>query len=262
MDPNEEIKAPSYTKTHEFHLVKTEVEANALLSSIISGYIGFDTEYVSLPPSGEELGAIALTQGTKLDRLQYHRNRLQNPEFAIDWDTIRFPEQLRRILESSQIAKVGTGFQNDGKVIYYALGCNVRCFREAGSLIRLVHPDAWANHGGPVSLEDMVESLFGKKLDKDDQLSDWRVEYFINSKEIQYAGLDAQASRDVYSALLLPTRYKEQQLNRLISDDWFVFDFVDGEARTISTGPDGSNFPWKFTLCPWYRGGRFAGYHA
>ncbi|KAJ7716880.1 hypothetical protein B0H16DRAFT_1740966 [Mycena metata] len=157
--------------------------------------------------------------------------------FILDFKRITaLPQQFVRILGERRILKVGTGFQNDGKVLFEALGLTIRSFVDVGWLTRLAFPERYATHIGPLSLEVMVHDILGHDLDKSLQTSNWATKYQANDQQIQYAGLDAQASREIYAALLLPVREKEQSINRLIRDDWFIFDFVDGEARTYASG--------------------------
>ncbi|KAJ7781440.1 ribonuclease H-like domain-containing protein [Mycena metata] len=276
---------PVYSRNTTFYLIKTVAEADLRLSAIVDGYVGFDTEFVNSPPGPAEVAALAATAGTRVDRLRYHRNRVSSPAFVVNWTEMHLclaqistasevyildfkriraiPQQFVRILGARRIFKVGTGFQTDGKVLFEAFGVSIRSFVDVGYLIRLAFPERYATHNGPLSLEAMVQDLLQQNLDKSMQTVNWAIEYEVDDQQILYAGLDAQASREVYSALLLPVRQKEQTINRLIRDDWFTFDFIAGEARTVSTALDGvTTAAWSYTLCPWYRAGQFAGYHS
>jgi hypothetical protein len=94
------------------------------------------------------------------------------------------PRELRRIIESDCIAKVGTGFLSDGLILFIDCGCNARLFRDVGFMIRLIWPEEYAERGGPLSLEDCVKDLFQKKLDKEETHSNWAQEFEEDSQEI------------------------------------------------------------------------------
>ncbi|KAJ7045239.1 ribonuclease H-like domain-containing protein [Mycena alexandri] len=278
-----------YPRKVAFHLVKTAHTANLFLRSITAGYVGLDTEFTTRTPSPKERSALEATDGSKRSRLLYLKRRVHEagPDgiqldfdrmglclvqivqiatdtnvFIMDLKRIKsFPRELRRILESDQIAKVGTGFLTDGKVLFEDAGCNVRCFRDLGFLMRLVFAEQFATSGGPIALDVMVRFLLQRQMSKDLQQSDWSEEYDEEDPQILYAGLDAQASRELYTEMLIPTRDKESAINQRIQDDWFCFDFIDGEARTRSKSSSGDTSSWSYTLCPWYRGGKFSAYH-
>ena len=78
-----------------------------------------------------------------------------------------FPQELRRLIETDSILKVGCGFVNDGKVIHESVGINVRKFVEVGMMVKFSEPERYAEESATgLSLERCVKHVFNCQLDK------------------------------------------------------------------------------------------------
>ncbi|KAJ7171230.1 ribonuclease H-like domain-containing protein [Mycena filopes] len=276
-----------YTRHSTFVHIKTQSDANDALRPIRGGVIGFDTEFKTRVVPGHEAQAMLATAGTKADRRAYQIARVNHfgaqgipvdwsgaglcivqiarheDVYIIDLKRIRaFPSELRRILEDEAIAKVGTGFGNDGKAIWEDLGCNVRTFVDVGFMIRLWNPEGYATRNNNISLEDCVADLLGLALNKAPGTEiKWDEPIEEQEGAIEYAGLDAQASLEIYNEVSKRLRSKELTLGRLIPNDWYTYHFVQGAATRTVKNYLGMPHPWSYTVCPWYVGGVFSNYH-
>ncbi|KAJ7271546.1 ribonuclease H-like domain-containing protein [Mycena rebaudengoi] len=277
----EEVVEPLHEPTYEFTYTDREPIANDWLRHIKIGRIGFDTEACPRTVSLEEQ-AIA-KKGTKADRLQFHRNRFVH-EHKIDWAAIgictvqiayegrvliidikrmkAFPTELKRILESERIAKGVVNGKADGKRFFEDFGISVHRLVDVGLMVKFSNPEKHsAFRGGELSLVTCVRSLFGTSLDKSEQLSTWDRKEDLTESQIKYAGLDAQASLEVFQEAAYLLREKELHMGRLIPDDWYTLNFVDGVANRIVVTTTGRLLPWTNMLCPWYADSQFQGYH-
>ncbi|KAJ6460423.1 hypothetical protein DFH09DRAFT_1114754 [Mycena vulgaris] len=241
--------------TSKFHRVVEEDEVNIRLAPIVAGYIGFDTEYASRTPSDHERIAMLGTPNTTASQLEYIRRRVA--EFGatgipIEWDKVGIclvqiatakevfiidlkaikgaydwlNHRLSRLTipQHFLVAKVGTGFISDGKVIFQDLGCDTQHFVDVGFMIRLVNPEPYARTSGPVSLENCVRDALHLDLLNKIKAKETKWNGTLQDSDYDYAALDAQASRDVYTELILPLRQKEQELGRIIPNDWWSSD--------------------------------------
>jgi ribonuclease D len=128
--------------------------------------------------------------------------QLASANACILWRTIgpnrrRLPSFLISILEDPNIIKVGQGISNDisclgmdfdnmtneprGLVDLYSIGSRLKC--------------------QPKSLQGMVGIFLRQRLLKDMQVSDWESES-LRAEQVQYAAIDAWASRAVYMEML------------------------------------------------------------
>ncbi|KAJ7033248.1 ribonuclease H-like domain-containing protein [Mycena alexandri] len=273
-----------YAQTSTFYYITQLDLANNHLRAIVDSVIGFDTEFTLRAIPEHECIAMLLTPTSKNARRQYQIARMRSfPQgMPVDWVgagicTVQiargrnvfiinlkriqaFPFELRRILESLRIRKVGTGFLADGKVIFEDLGCNVANFVDVGHMIRLAHPEKYALHSGKVSLETCVAHLLERYLDKGlGAATKW--DETLDPTAIEYAGLDAQASLHVFFAASEHLRQKQNALGRIIPEDWYTYDFFEGSATRIVRNYLGERCPWSYTICPWYVAGAFSNYH-
>ncbi|KAJ7429591.1 ribonuclease H-like domain-containing protein [Mycena galericulata] len=275
---------PFYPRTSTFHYITDPAVAAAILQLVIAGRIGFNTEFVPRVVPQQELDV-----GTWPQRLAYQRNHVAQYGVAgipVDWDGMGLciiqialdhdvyiinlkamhviPNHLKRIVESPTILKVGAGLITDGRVFWEDLGWSPRSFVDIGLMIRLANPIPYATMAGSVSLETCVADVLGFQLDKELGLSQWDRPLDPNGREIEYAGLDAQASLDVYNTLAAPMgplRTQELRLNRLIPNDWYTFHYIDGAPTRIVQNYLGNNCPWSYQVCLWYVSGVFSAYH-
>ncbi|KAJ7474496.1 hypothetical protein B0H11DRAFT_2236181 [Mycena galericulata] len=198
-----------YRPNAEFIYITTIKVANAALVGIVKGAIGFDSEH-AVKKGTETSQSLPATNVDDPDWVDDGRDwtsvricvvqiAIQGKVFIINVRKMRaFPSELRRILESTVIAKVGCGFANDGRYLSEDLAVNVKWFVEVGIMTKLAHPENYANEdSGPLGLDRCVMDHFGLELDKTSQKAlQW--DGTITPKHIEYAGLDAQASLAVF----------------------------------------------------------------
>ncbi|KAJ7459523.1 ribonuclease H-like domain-containing protein [Mycena galericulata] len=260
-----------YAMKKPFRYIDNHNDANFILYPIQSGRIGLDTEYSPRQVPKEEK-AVPRRQRLAVQRARVARSGAAGVPFdrdgglcivqvALDEYVLIMnlkkmsimPDQLKCIIESKGILKVGTGFINDAKAFWESLGWSPRSLVEIGHMIRLAFPERYAEMAGPVSLETLVQDLLGLPLDKGPQRSQWDLISEASGLEIEYAGLDAQASLECYDLLAAPTgplQTKARSLQRYIPDDWYTFHWVDGEPVRIEPDYLGRPCPWNYTVCP------------
>lgn len=149
--------------------------------------LGFDTESKPSPLSSRERNRTALLQ-------------LSSDHACVLWRTTGqapMPESLRRILEDGSILKVGQGIASDAEYLRSDFACL------AGAPLRgFVDLFRMSTHLNcqPKSLQGLVGLFLRKRLLKDMRVSNWE-DTCLRAEQIQYAALDAWASRAVYLAM-------------------------------------------------------------
>jgi ribonuclease D len=93
----------------------------------------------------------------------------------IDVDVpLAFPVQLRRVLTSNEIVKVGVGLVNDISVVWNDLRIDLNNLVDVGLMARLLLAEKYAAGAYQnLSMDVAVREIMGCKLDKAEQLSDW-----------------------------------------------------------------------------------------
>ncbi|KAJ7606050.1 ribonuclease H-like domain-containing protein [Mycena polygramma] len=171
------------------------------------------------------------------------------------------PNQLVRILESRTIAKVGVGFLADGRVIWDGPRINVQNLVDVGLMAKLAKPERYAEEDfAPLSLERCVKDVLGAQLDKALQQSPWDEE--LTAAQVTYAGLDAQASLEIFHVLSAMLRKKGAALGiEEVPEDWYSFDCQEGKPTRRMRSYRGDILPWSTRFCPWWSAGKFQGYY-
>ncbi|KAJ7270833.1 hypothetical protein C8J57DRAFT_1468077 [Mycena rebaudengoi] len=277
--PAPAVQLPLCTPRGDYILTSDEEEANEWLRLIRRGKIGLDTEYVHRTPSQEELTAMSV-DNSRTAQLQFHRQRWANGH-EIDWDAVGtclvqvargnnvLIMDIKR-MRGKFIRFVTQFFVTDHNQSYprpFASYSDEQQdhqsnrWRRSGRsqlLARFRAERLWYGGGCGLSLKLCVQDVFHLYLDKDLQSTDWTKDVFTHD-EIVYAGLDAQVSLDLHEEMEYELRQKELRLGRIISNDWYTFNFVDGVAERIIETFTGHRLPWNGMLCPWYQQGVYQG---
>ncbi|KAJ7622012.1 ribonuclease H-like domain-containing protein [Mycena polygramma] len=253
---------PIYRKRGICRYIANEFECDNALRKVTEGPLGLDTEFLDV-------------------LVQASLNR--PPWFRIDWYSIKLcvvqialedrvlvidvkrmrvvPNQLARILESQTIAKVGVGFLADGRVIWDGPRINVQNLVDVGLMAKLANPERYAEEDfAPLSLERCVKDVLGAQLDKSLQQSAWDED--LTAEQVTYAGLDAQASLEVFNAVSVMLEQKGTTLGiGEIPEDWYSFDCREGKPTRREPSYRGDILPWSTRFCPWWSAGKFQGYY-
>ncbi|KAJ7448302.1 ribonuclease H-like domain-containing protein [Mycena galericulata] len=246
------ITYPPYQKQGVFRYIANLYEAENALRRIYDAEVGFDTEFAD-PPTNASIPA-ATTNGISWERVKLCIVQVAVPGVVYIIDVKRmaaFPSELRRILQSPDIAKVGFGLANDARVLG-EVGEDVQNFVELGLMPKFANPEAYMNEPQtPISLARAVQVILGKDIDKDEQKEgNWTG--FLTPKQIQYAGLDAQASLEVYFELERLIEAQGDALGRPVPKDWYTFDARQGRPTRRQETVRGEYLPWSPRLCPWW----------
>ncbi|KAJ7143165.1 hypothetical protein C8R43DRAFT_1130951 [Mycena crocata] len=267
---------PAYPQKSVFFYITDPEEADEALRHIDFGHIGFDTEENQKKVDNTEdvqLVSTAVEPIIDADGVNWTTATLCIVQVAIPgyvyiFDVKRMqliPQELRRIIGSSAIAKVGSGLINDGRVLHEEAGIAIMNLVEVGMMVKYADAERYGKEDAAgISLERCVKDVLGFKLDKSNRATFvWDGEEEADEKQRLFvdAGLDAQASLEVYDRVRVSLRHKELSLGRLIPDDWYTYDFIGGKATRMDLNWEGKKIPWAANLCPWYSRGSFQGYH-
>lgn len=108
-----------------------------------------------------------------------------------------FPPRLQRLLEDGALVKAGNKIGNDCLKLRRDFGLRVTSLLDLGELARR----ALAYGDRPWSLADLCEATLSRRLPKELRMSDWESSP-LGAQLLEYAALDAWASREVCCALL------------------------------------------------------------
>ncbi|KAJ7677844.1 ribonuclease H-like domain-containing protein [Mycena polygramma] len=279
---------PLFPYKQTIFYITTEHQANNALRKIVSGKVGFDTEYTHRRPTPEEQHIIdALPAGGAVRKnaiLGWQIVELQTRvPFPVAWNNIglrlvqiatddaayvldmwkirAYPAELWRVLTSPDIAKVGVGASNDVLVFWDDLRTDTQNVVDAGMMARLLLAENYPKQAyGPLSLKNSVADVLGYTVVKELTESDWRSDE-LTAEQKEYAAVDAIASLALYNTIEAPLAQKGVDLQIDIPSAWYTFNSKNGEPTRIKGAIDGSEIPWKTGDCTWYSGGKFIGYH-
>ncbi|KAJ7231242.1 hypothetical protein C8J57DRAFT_1251321 [Mycena rebaudengoi] len=243
------------------NMENTEVQAEATAQEGAIGQEGNDKseeKEVKLPTNGsatsksEKSGSTqnpaSVNFAPKKQPSQKTGTRAEHIKFLHERFTQAFPMHLKRILSSDKISK--------------EFGLNIYRLVDVGLMVKFRAPEKYTEFkGGELSLVTCVESLFGTSLDKSERLSTWNPDNGLTAKQVQYAGLDAQALLEVFEEAAFHLREKENSMGRIIPDDWYTLNFVDSIATHIVPSVRNQLLPWNSMLSPWYMLSQFQGYY-
>ncbi|KAJ7758508.1 ribonuclease H-like domain-containing protein [Mycena maculata] len=239
-----------YDKEGEHYYITDEIEVNTALAPIVHGRIGFDTEFYDNP---DKLNAKILAELTP-SGVPWKRVKLCTVQVAVIGAVYvinikkmqAFPAELRRLLASDDVLKVGVGLAADGKVIWDGVAAYVQHFVDVGLMIKYANPELYENKDqNPLSLKCCVAQALNKALNKGPRRDNWNSK--LTHEQIKYAALDAQASLQVYDKAVELLEAQAKRLGRPVPEDWYKFDFRAGvptrhgvSARNfkVTTGKD------------------------
>ncbi|KAJ7093621.1 ribonuclease H-like domain-containing protein [Mycena crocata] len=284
---------PNYPAVNKVHYLTTEAAVDQTLAFIQSGAIGFDTEFAPRITGDIDNFLDKLFATVRGDKhsvlLALQALELASGEFNIDWSRIglciiqiarddqvwllnmniikAFPAQLRRILLSHDIAKVGFGLVSDIPVLWYDLGTDVNNFVDVGLMTRLTFMDEkYADQAyNFLSLKVALQDVLGLKIDKDLQKSNWRGDEngHLTDEQRKYAAIDAQASLRCYEKIVPLLHAKSARLqttfNVSIPASWYTFNGRLAHPVRSRKNRMGVCAPWT-PVCTWFSGGKFQGY--
>ncbi|KAJ7171855.1 ribonuclease H-like domain-containing protein [Mycena crocata] len=238
------VPIPPYPVKYVFRYIGNVHEANNALRHIVRGAVGFDTEHTD--PKGDDSIDVDATlddarplqhpESHSGDGINWAASKLCIVQVAeggrvyiVDVKRMRaFPEQLRRIVTSTTIAKVGCGIVNDGRVVGDCTGVCGNAFVDVGLMVKFANAERYAEEDGTgLGLERCVREVFGTYLDKT-VTAKLKWDENITPEHMLYAGLDAQASLEVFQDAVWQIIGKELQIARVISKDWYTFNWEAG----------------------------------
>ncbi|KAJ7642615.1 ribonuclease H-like domain-containing protein [Mycena polygramma] len=186
----------------------------------------------------------------------------RNEVWVLDmWRIKAFPSELRRILESRHILKVGVGLVRDIQVIWDDLRCEMKSLVDAGMMARLLLAEKYPKGSyNNLALKTSVEDVLGYSVSKELSESDWSASKLTDEQK-RYAALDAIASIRLHDVLVKELEAKSKRIDSPISAAWYTFNTRIGEPTRQRRGVDsGQEIIWKTSDCTWFAGGKFQGY--
>ncbi|KAJ7035866.1 ribonuclease H-like domain-containing protein [Mycena alexandri] len=265
--------------------ITSEIQADDELASIVEGVVGFDTEFVKRILYGDKAIIDGMpvmgTSAKKTARLaiQFLESRL--PSFSIQWDKVglcliqlaqgerawvlnmnrikAFPSELRRIIETPEIAKVGAGILSDGGVIWEDLRSNARNLVDVGLMARLWgisnhQEEPYSNLALDTAMLEVLDIAIDKSFQK---VVNWKTE--PNKAHILYAAIDAAAALRLHEALAPELEAEDTDPETTFSVDWYTFNCTFGEAMRMKRSVRGAEIPWSTKDCSWYGNNKFQG---
>ncbi|KAJ6579189.1 ribonuclease H-like domain-containing protein [Mycena vulgaris] len=249
---------PFFPQDHDTHYLTSECAVNDALRPIVDGVVGFDTEFMDRRPTADE---IIINEVIDL----VLEARRSNP-FPFAWDTMGLcivqiargrdvwiidirrmkvlPGQLKRVLTSPDIIKVGLGVVNDIPVIWNDLRLDVNNLVDAGMMARLLLVEKYPNGAYQnLSMDTAAQEILGFRVNKDEQVSDWTGT--LSDAQLRYAGTDAIVVLRLYEALQPQLRARASQLGRDIPDAWYNFNSRMGEPTRVKRTVHGVVVPWS-----------------
>jgi len=137
----------------------------------------------------------------------------------------RFPAQLKTLLESPDIIKMGINISGDARKLQKDFNLKMRGILELLDVARCYDPD-FSIPGRWISLSNIVAKYLGKTLNKGPvRVSNW--EAVLNEEQMEYAASDAYCALQVYN------RIRDIGGERNIDVD--VMTLLDGRKQTRST---------------------------
>ncbi|KAK6974079.1 ribonuclease H-like domain-containing protein [Favolaschia claudopus] len=244
-------------------------EANERLSSIqANAIIGFDIEAIPKRPKPATTSDADDWESKECCLIQI---AYQESLLVLDLKKMKaLPEELKRIVESAEIVKCTVGAGSDTGRLWADFQLQCRRFLDLGFMVRIAAPLLYAEKAGDpntanISLQRCVADILGFSLDKSGQskhdwkhgLPDEKLEPVSYQELLTYAALDADASLELFQPLKALIALQTEALQRDLPEYWYCFNFIDGMSVRLHQSRLGKNIPWKWTICPWYVGGRF-----
>ncbi|KAJ7205116.1 ribonuclease H-like domain-containing protein [Mycena rebaudengoi] len=277
---------PYFPSNFTVYYLTDEAAVNDALQTIIDGAVGFDTEFAPRRPTPEEAiinEVFTLISGSRKNAILGWQvlEKHSHPNFPIAWTTMglrtvqlcrddcvwivnlhkmrAFPRELKRILTSPDIAKVGAGLANDISVIWNDLRVDVAHLVDVGLMARLqLAPDYGETNFGNLSLQTCAAEILGYQLDKGLATSDWSGD--LSEAQLTYAATDAAVSLMLHRQLESDLAEKAVDIRQPIYPGWYSFNSTYGEPTRIVRNVRGERVLWTTRDCPWFFSGKFQGY--
>ncbi|KAJ6501715.1 ribonuclease H-like domain-containing protein [Mycena vitilis] len=114
----------------------------------------------------------------------------------------RFPQQLRTVLEDSNVVKAGVGIQGDAKKLYNDCSVDVRNCVDLSLLARSVDNIRWkGRYKDPIGLARLIATYEDRLLSKGKVTrSNW--ENYLDPEQREYASNDGHAGHALYIRLI------------------------------------------------------------
>ncbi|KAJ7204280.1 ribonuclease H-like domain-containing protein [Mycena rebaudengoi] len=156
-----------------------------------------------------------------------------------------FPAELRRILTSKDILKVGVGLLSDIPVVWNDLRSELQGLVDAGMMAKLLLAEKFEDTPyGNLSMEVCGAEILNYDIDKGPRTSDWTQE--LDDMQVQLdAAIDAMASLQLYENLLPALARKADELRQPIPRDWYSFNSQMGEPTRIQLTTRKIEVPWS-----------------
>ncbi|KAF9781270.1 ribonuclease H-like domain-containing protein [Thelephora terrestris] len=227
--PSNTLPVYSY-KDHEDPAIvvytKNEEEANDLIGCL-HGPSGFDMEWRFYWLNGR-----TVSRPTALVQIGDDRIILLVQLSAMT----RFPSELKRVIESPDIVKLGVNIRGDGEKLYHDYGILPRGLVELAGAAQDADADFAAMFRRPmVALAKMVEFYEKRHLPKDTvRISDWERDP-LDPEQIEYAANDADCAVRMYKKIceIAEEAGKTLTLSKYTTD--LKADYDSGKLGMITT---------------------------
>ncbi|KAJ6447833.1 ribonuclease H-like domain-containing protein [Mycena vitilis] len=145
------------------------------------------------------------------------------------WKIRAFPYELRRVLESPNIAKVGVGLNSDILVFWDDMRFEMGNMVDAGMMARLLLAEKYPKGSfNNLALKTCVEDILGNSMDKELSDSNWGASK-LSYEQKEYAAMDAMASLRVYRSVAGPLEEMGMGRGIQIPSAWYTFNTRMGE---------------------------------
>ncbi|KAJ7488686.1 ribonuclease H-like domain-containing protein [Mycena galericulata] len=181
--------------------------------------------------------------------------------WVLDMQKMRaYPEELKRILTSQEIAKAGVGMVKDIAAIWEDFRTEMANVVDVGMMGKLFLCKVHSKTGyDNLSMETCAEEILGYKMDKSVRVSNWR-SHVLTDRQVEYASLDAVASLRLHEVLSDGLQRKAEALNTPIPPSWYTFNSRFGDRMKTNRNFWGEEVAWTTKDCTWFSGGKFQGY--
>ncbi len=173
---------PRVTFPGRIHVIDAISQVKSAVTALRTATIvGFDTETRPCFHRGERHNIALLQLSTDTDAFLFRVNK------------IGIPSPLSNFLEDQDIVKIGISTNDDFNQISRVCDCQPAGFVELQQLVKSFHIT-------DMGLQKIYAILFGEKISKTQQLSNWEATQ-LSSAQQAYAAIDAWACLRIYQHL-------------------------------------------------------------
>ena len=173
---------PRVTFPGRIHVIDAISQVKSAVTALRTATIvGFDTETRPCFHRGERHNIALLQLSTDTDAFLFRVNK------------IGIPSPLSNFLEDQDIVKIGISTNDDFNQISRVCDCQPAGFVELQQLVKSYHIT-------DMGLQKIYAILFGEKISKTQQLSNWEATQ-LSSAQQAYAAIDAWACLRIYQHL-------------------------------------------------------------